>query len=243
LAPLLPGLGVMTSDYIDYSSEERVKASLAEMSLSEQLLGLARIVEDILREANGIMRDLVEGRIEDIRSRYDRVNGLKNRAEEMKDSTLAYMARLGIALSTAGYYKDVCLFLSRIAQLLDGAAYRAKVYLEAGCSRLPRLISSELLEFMENLTKQYTSLVEAVRLLLDNPRKSYDMATNVIIAEDRLDQLYRQLVLNMYQHLRDHVPSLLLVRDLIDYLEDSADTAREAAENIRFLALYRSSVP
>jgi len=230
------------SDYLDYASDEKLKMSLAELSLSEQLLGLARHVEDIVRETAGVIEGLVEGKVENAKLLYERINGLKNQAEEMKDSTLTYIARLGVALDTATYYKNVALALARIAQLMDGAAYRAKLLAELESKpQLSSEITKSLKEAIATLLETYSQLLSAIRQLSDNPRQSIERAKRVVGGEERMDTVYRGFLYTIYKGAESKIGKMLLLRDLIDFIEEAVDTARNAAEDILFLAMYRAA--
>ncbi|HIQ10358.1 MAG TPA: DUF47 family protein [Pyrodictium sp.] len=230
------------SDYLDYASDEKLKISLAELSLSEQLLGLARHVEDIVRETAGVIEGLVEGKVENAKLLYERINGLKNQAEEMKDSTLTYIARLGVALDTATYYKNVALALARIAQLMDGAAYRAKLLAELESKpQLSSEITKSLKEAIATLLETYSQLLSAIRQLSDNPRQSIERAKRVVGGEERMDTVYRGFLYTIYKGAESKIGKMLLLRDLIDFIEEAVDTARNAAEDILFLAMYRAA--
>ena len=230
------------SDYLDYASDEKLKISLAELSLSEQLLGLARHVEDVVKETASVIEGLVEGKVENAKLLYERINGLKNQAEEMKDSTLTYIARLGVALDTATYYKNVALALARIAQLMDGAAYRAKLLAELESKpQLSPEISKSLKEAIATLLETYSQLLSAIRQLSDNPRQSIERAKRVVGGEEKMDAVYRSFLYTIYREAGSGIGKMLLLRDLIDFIEDAVDTARNAAEDILFLAMYRAA--
>lgn len=230
------------SDYLDYASDEKLKMSLAELSLSEQLLGLARHVEDVVRETANVIEGLVEGKVENAKLLYERINGLKNQAEEMKDSTLTYIARLGMALDTATYYKDVALALARIAQLMDGAAYRAKLLAELEAQpQLSSETAKSLKEAIATLLETYSQLLSAIRQLSDNPRQSIERAKRVVGGEERMDAVYRGFLYTIYKGAESKMGKMLLLRDLIDFIEEAVDTARNAAEDILFLAMYRAA--
>lgn len=230
------------SDYLDYASDEKLKMSLAELSLSEQLLGLARHVEDVVRETANVIEGLVEGKVENAKLLYERINGLKNQAEEMKDSTLTYIARLGMALDTATYYKNVALALARIAQLMDGAAYRAKLLAELEAQpQLSSEVAKSLKEAIATLLETYSQLLSAIRQLSDNPRQSIERAKRVVGGEERMDVVYRGFLYTIYKGAGSKIGKMLLLRDLIDFIEEAVDTARNAAEDILFLAMYRAA--
>ena len=229
------------AEYYDYEAEARRRSSLAESSLSEQLIGLARRVEDVVLMLPDLIKYLGEGDTYSIISLYHRIRGEKERVESFKDEALSYLARLGTLLNTVNIYKDSFISLSRIATNIDGIAYRAMIMLENGLLRLPPKIITNLSEIVKVFVDQYRSLSYSIQMLLEDPRKSYEAATKVFSLEEEIDQRYRQTNIDLYKVLKDEVVALLLLRDLTELLEDTADIVRDIAENVRFLSLYRTA--
>ncbi len=230
------------SEYYDYEKEERVQVSLAESTLEEQMLGLARSVDDSIKELRQILEGLSKGDVDLVKSRYEKVRGAKNMAERVKDDALRYMAGLGVMLYNSDVYRSVFLELARVAMNIDGVAHRALLLAENGnINSIPVELWSMILSLVDSLQKQYNSLLSAVRILSSNPNRSFQEANNVLSLEEEIDNLYRKTTIAMYRMLREDIIVLMLVRDLVDLLEDSADLMRNVAENLRFLALYRAA--
>ena len=61
-----------------------------------------------------------------------------------------------------------------------------------------------------------------------------EKAKNVEIAERNVDELYRKLEINLLNSKVDFTV-LILLRDIIQLLEDSADKAEDAADAVRIL--------
>jgi len=147
-----------------------------------------------------------------------------------------------MALDTATYYKNVALALARIAQLMDGAAYRAKLLAELETRpQLPSEIAKSLKEAIATLLETYSQLLSAIRQLNDNPRQSIERAKRVVGGEERMDAVYRGFLYTIYKGAESKTGKMLLLRDLIDFIEEAVDTARNAAEDILFLAMFRAA--
>lgn len=229
----------MASEYYDFDTDRRRRRSLAEESLSEQMLGLARLVST----STILMRDVVialtagdDTRLKDL---HTRANQVKEQAESMKEDALAYLARLGDLLSTSTLYRDVFLNIARVAQMVEGIIYRAYVLSTRGS------LGSEMLrELVSNLAttlhREFERLVNAIQLLPSNPKRSYEEAQMISALEDQADELYRQLTMTMYKELRGDIVALMLMKDIVDMAEDVADVIRDAGEDVKFLALRQA---
>jgi uncharacterized protein Yka (UPF0111/DUF47 family) len=229
----------MASEYYDFDTDRRRRRSLAEESLSEQMLSLARLVS----RSTMLMRDVVAALTagDDVRLRdlHTKANQVKEQAESMKEDALTYLARLGDLLPTSTLYRDVFLNLARVAQMTEGVVYRAYVLSTKGAlgsETLRDLVSS----LASTLHHEFEKLENAIQLLPSNPKRSYEEAQMISSLEDQADELYRQLTMTMYNELRDDIVALMLMKDIVDMAEDIADIIRDAGEDIKFLALRQA---
>ena len=225
------------AEYWGYYDE--TETSLAEMSLAEQLLALARNVGDALRDSMNAVNDFAGGDYEAVKQRAVKVRGYKNGAERVKDNIIYYLARLGYLLPLSDVYRQVVLQLDRIAQNSDAVAYRLSVLVSEASPRLSKSFSAKLAEMARLVSLEYEALLSSVRLLQENPRRSIDEARRTMSLEEEVDQKYRELEIDVIHEMKDNMVALVLMREVIDLVEDTADVVKDAAENILFLALSK----
>ncbi len=218
---------------------DETETTLAEMSLAEQLLALARNVSDALRDSMSAVNDFVGGDYEAVRQRAVKVRGYKNGAERVKDNIMYYLARLSYLLPLSDVYRQVVLQLDRIAQNSDAVAYRLSVLVSEASPRLSKSFGTKLSEMAKLVNLEYETLLSAVRLLQENPRRSIDEARKAMSLEEEVDQKYRELEIDVIREMKEDMVALMLMREVIDLVEDTADVIKDAAENILFLALYK----
>ncbi len=227
----------MAEEYYDYEMERRRKQSLAEESLTEQVVGVARELSSMFRKIVMVIDSLSTGNADELRKLHNEIRSSKDRVETMKDEALTYLARLGDILPTSTIFKDLFLYLVNVAQSLEGVAYRA--YLFTTNSKLESAAVGEKLRAIgEALVKEFDSLEKAIVNLWSNPKKSHESAQVVLGIENDVDTLYRELAYSLYKELKGDIVALMLIKDIADLLEDVADTVRDAAENVKFLALH-----
>ncbi len=220
---------------------DELETSLAEMSLTEQLLALARNVNDAIRDAINAVVDFTDGNYEAVRQRASKVRGYKNGAERVKDNIIYYLARLSYFLPLHDIYRQMVLQLDRIAQNSDAIAYRLSVLVSEANPKISKSFASKLSSMANLVSNEYSSLLTAIRLLQENPRRSIDEAKRTMSIEEEVDQKYRELELAVITELKDDMVSLMLLREIIDLIEDTADVIKDTAENILYLALYKVS--
>ncbi|ABM79924.1 DUF47 domain-containing protein [Hyperthermus butylicus] len=230
----------MAEEYYDYDIERRRQQSLAEESLTEQIVGVIRELSKEIAGIRSVIDALVRGDTEQLGRLHSEIRSAKDRVEAMKDDALTYLARLGNILTTNTIYKDLFLYLTSVAQSAEGIAYRA--YLLSSNTKSSILsandVTMKLKAIAETLSKEFESLEKAINHLWSNPKKSYEEAQRVLNIENDVDALYRELVFSLYRELKSDIVALMLIKDITDLIEDIADTIRDAAENVKFLALY-----
>ena len=226
----------MAEEYYDFEREARRRASLAEESLSEQLVGMVRAVSRSVSLLRDVINALGEGDPERLRSLHSEIKRVKERAESMKEDALSYLARLGDLLDTGSLYRSLFLVLARVAQVSEGIAYRA--YVAASNTTVgSKTVLDLLARLVETISSEYEKLESAVQNLTTRPKSSYEEAQIILSLEDKADELYRQLTFTLYKELQRDIVGLMLLRDIGDMTEDLADLIRDASEDVKFLAL------
>ncbi len=226
----------MAEEYINPEDLKRV--SLAEMSVVEQLHNLARVVEDTVREAGILLADLAEGKKESIKARYDRVRLHKDNAETVRDKVLEYLVRVSPTLIYKDLYMNIASRIERIAQDMDSASYRSLVVAYKNLSLKPET-GRMLMELFKGASETYSILLDAIRTLSINPKKTFEKCGSISKLEEEVDKTYRELELHIYEEYSDNIAALLLIKEIADLLEDSSDMAKEASDYLKYLALHK----
>ncbi len=228
-------------EYYDYDLERRKQRSLAEENLNEQLLGMIRTVRKPVTMVHDLAAKMIEGNDSELKQLYDEIKNAKENIENMKEDVLTYLARLGNILFTSNLYRDLFLGITRAAQIAEGIAYRVYL-LTSNTGRINNeLIMRNLAEMTNKIRNEYAILENAAEVLTTNPEKSYEITQNVSSIEDEIDTLYRKLAYMLYRELKHDLVTLMLMRDIVDMIEELADTLRDVAEDIKFLALFQAA--
>jgi len=229
----------MAEAYYDFDAEARRKRSLAEESLEEQMLSLTRAVARSVSALYDATEALLAGDDKRLKDVHVKVKQTKELVESMKEDALSYLARLGDLLSTASLYRSTFLTLTRVAQMIEGVTYRAYL-MTTNSSITSNTIRDLLLKLTNTIAKEHERLEHAIRFLTSNPKRSYEEAQVILSLEDEADDLYRQLSLAMYKELYNNMVGLMLLRDIVEMMEDVADLIRDASEDVKFLALHKA---
>ncbi len=228
-------------EYYDYDLERRKQRSLAEENLNEQLLGMIRTVRKPVTMVHDLAAKMIEGNDSELKQLYDEIKNAKENIENMKEDVLTYLARLGNILFTSNLYRDLFLGITRAAQIAEGIAYRVYLLTSNTGGINNELIMRNLAEMTNKIRNEYAILENAAEVLTTNPKKSYEITQNVSSIEDEIDTLYRKLAYMLYRELKHDLVTLMLMRDIVDMIEELADTLRDVAEDIKFLALFQAA--
>jgi len=128
--------------------------------------------------------------------------------------------------------------IERIAQNLSAAAYRTSMLLSKNY-QMPEVLKVLALSMLDKLISQTMSLIEGFRLLSVSPNKTAEVLRNVKSLEEDADDLYRNTELKLFESSTDLLTAML-IKDVIDRLEDSADAMLRIANSLYYISYLRS---
>ena len=123
---------------------------------------------------------------------------------------------------------------SEIGDFSEGIAYYLLEIMEHKW-KVPEDIKKDLLQLTEAVLESVLKLREVMMVLTYGFAKTLEKATDVEIAERTVDDLFRALTIKTLNSKLD-TPVLLLLRDILQMLENSADKAEDAADAARMLS-------
>jgi len=123
---------------------------------------------------------------------------------------------------------------SEIADFSEGIAYYLVEIMEHNWN-VPSDVKKDLLKLSEAVFDAVLKLRETMMVLSYGSTKTLEKAKDVEIAERIVDDLYRGLSIKVLSSKLD-LPVLLLLRDILQLLENSADKAEDAADTARILS-------
>jgi len=123
---------------------------------------------------------------------------------------------------------------SEIGDFSEGIAYYLLEIMEHKW-KVPEDIKKDLLKLADAVLESVLKLREVMMVLTYGFTKTLEKATAVEIAERTVDSLFRALSIKILTSKID-TPVLLLLRDILQMLENSADKAEDAADAARMLS-------
>jgi len=123
---------------------------------------------------------------------------------------------------------------SEIADFSEGIAYYLVEIMEHNWT-LSSDVKKDLLKLSTAVLDSVLKLRETMMVLNYGSQKTLEKAKDVEIAERIVDDQYRALTIKVLNGKLD-VPVLLLLRDVLQLLENSADKAEDAADAARMIS-------
>ncbi|MFZ8791640.1 MAG: DUF47 domain-containing protein [Thermosphaera aggregans] len=211
-------------------------SSLAELTAVEYLINFSRIVDEAARLIDSLVNAYVDGN--DVNKLYERFREVKTKAEETNTIVMEYLVKSSEVMRYSRSYIEVVYDFEKIIQHLDGVAYRI-VLLKENNVQLDKELVSTIRVMTSIVRKQRDSLELALSKLTTAPRKIISDLNEVVKLEEEADDLFRRITFQVYSKLANNLTGLMVLKDIIEYLEDVCDDFRNIGEEIRYLALVR----
>ncbi len=144
------------------------------------------------------------------------------------------LAEIGAILTSREDYLRFTNLSSEIADFSEGIAYYLVEIIEHNWN-VPGDIKKDLIKLSEAVFEAVLKLRETMMVLNYGSSKTLEKAKDVEIAERTVDDLYRALSIKVLSSKLE-LPVLLLMRDVLQLLENSADKAEDAADTARILS-------
>jgi predicted phosphate transport protein (TIGR00153 family) len=144
------------------------------------------------------------------------------------------LAEIGAILISREDFLRFTNLSSEIADFSEGIAYYLVEIMEHNWN-VPSDVKKDLLKLSEAVFDAVLKLRETMMVLSYGSTKTLEKAKDVEIAERTVDDLYRGLSIKVLSSKLD-LPVLLLLRDVLQLMENSADKAEDAADTARILS-------
>ena len=210
--------------------------TLAEMHIHENLVNLLRQSDEIVK----VFVEVVEGLQEDkdFEKIYNKIHVPKTRIEENRIMFMEYLIRLGETLRNRQNYIALANGIEKFIQLLDGATYRLSLFKRKGY-HADNEIYNMLKELATTIVSEYRSIYDGLTRLKTDPKKALISIRDLSKLENKADELYRELTFTIYSKYQNQIVPLMVLKDAIEFMENTADLLKSMGEELRYLALYR----
>ena len=193
-----------------------------------------RKVVDVTRKIPQMVEHFSKGDKESARQLFNEIRKGEDEVLSARRMVSQELAEIGAILISREDYLRFTNLSSEIADFSEGIAYYLIEIMEHNWN-MPSDIKKDLLKLSEAVFDAVLKLRETMMVLNYGSSKTLEKAKDVEIAERTVDDLYRALAIKVISSKLD-LPVLLLLREILQLLENSADKAEDAADTARMLS-------
>ena len=195
----------------------------------------AREVIEIFRKILSMIEDLVKGDRSNIGGKLREIEEHQRRSLEIKREMMKELNETGsLLINREGLFRLIGK-LGEIVDYVEGLGVRIGGMAEREWE-IPEEIKGGLIEISEATFETLLKLRESLLALGMNSPRALDFVKEVEEREREVDRIHRQLDLEIITS-KAELPVILLLRDIVQSLEESADRAEQAADLVRILIL------
>ena len=165
---------------------------------------------------------------------FSQIKACRDEVDKARRLVSVELAEIGAILLSREDFLRFTNLTSEIADFSEGVAFRLVELMEHNWN-VPNDIKKDLLKLSEAVLDVISRLRETMMVLSYGPTKAMEKAKDVEVAERAVDELYRELEIRSLSSKLD-IASLIILRDILQLLEDSADKAEDAADAVRILS-------
>jgi len=169
------------------------------------------------------------------RQLFNEIRSCEDEVDNARRLVSQELAEIGAVLLSREDFLRFTSLTSEIADFSEGIAFRLVEMMEHSWD-VPMDIKRDLLKLSEAVFDTVLRLRETMMVLSYGSAKAMEKAKDVEVAERVVDELYRELEIKLLRSKLEF-PTLILLRDVLQLLEDSADKAEDAADAARILSL------
>jgi uncharacterized protein len=210
-------------------TEERVKRR----ALNACQDNLRKVV-DVSRKIPQLVEYFASGDKENARKLLSEIRTGEEEVIKARRTVSQELAEIGAILIAREDFLRFTNLSSEIADFSEGIAYYLVEIMEHNWVISPD-VKKDLLKLSLAVLDSVLKLRETLMVLNYGSQKTLERAKDVEIAERIVDEQYRALTIKVLSS-KFEVPVLMLLRDVLQLMENSADKAEDAADAARMLS-------
>ena len=165
---------------------------------------------------------------------YKEVLELSSEVDDSKRMVVQELVEIGAILLNREDFLRFTDLISEISDFCKGIAFRVVQLSIRGWS-VPEDLKKEVSNLANAVFDTFAKLRDAFLMLNYGSPKVLEKAKDVEVGERKVDNMYRELEMGVLSSDM-RIPTLLLIRDIIQLLEDTADKIEDATDAVRMLA-------
>jgi len=194
-----------------------------------------RKVVDVTRELAEMLDSIIEGQQKEARAHYQKMLEMIEEADKLKTTLLREVASMGSLLISREDFLRLIFQVSEIADNAEGVGFRLNGIITKKW-KVDKKQMKAIASLMGLVLEEMVKIRETVMSLNLNPEKALVLSRSVEEVERKIDLQYRNLDLDVLDS-RMPIQSMLILRDIVQHLEDMADIGLGVVDLVRVIAV------
>lgn len=211
-------------------TEERVKRKALDVSRDH-----LREVVNISRKISQLITAFVNDDKNLARELFENIRTYQNNVDTAQRNVSRELAEIGAILMNREDFLRFTTLTGDIADYCEGIGFRLIQIMERGWN-VPKKIKEDFVKLSDSVFDTIFKLRETIMTLNYGTNKALEKAREVDSAERIVDDIYRQLEVDIIDSKMDR-PPMFLLWSVVQNLEEAADKAKDASDVARILAL------
>ena len=211
-------------------TEERVKRKALDVSRDH-----LREVVNISRKISQLITAFVSDDKNSARELFENIKTYQNNVDTAQRNVSRELAEIGAILMNREDFLRFTTLTGDIADYCEGIGFRLIQIMERGWN-VPKKIKEDFVKLSDSVFDTIFKLRETIMTLNYGTKKALEKAREVDSAERIVDDIYRQLEVDIIDSKMDR-PPMFLLWSVVQNLEEAADKAKDASDVARILAL------
>jgi uncharacterized protein len=214
-----------------FSGEAEIQARRKTLAVLQDEV---RRVLDSSRELVQLYGALQKSDAPGIQGSLERIRKAEEDTEQLRRMLTRELAEIGTMMINREDFLRTAYNVEEMSGYIAGVAFKISQMKYSGIKKSG--IADELRDLIDMSVESVQRLNEVVRALAINPIHAIDLSNSVQKLERQVDDKYRTLTSKIMSEV-DSVKELLLLRDIVQGIEDLVDNCLEATDSITILAL------
>ncbi|MEE8132010.1 MAG: DUF47 family protein [Nitrososphaerales archaeon] len=213
-----------------YSGELEVQAKRKALAvLQDEITKLLNAGRDL----SSVYSHLIEGDSKTLQVYLEKMRNAEDEVENLRRKITRDVSEIGSLMMNREDILRTAYLMDEIGGYMSGVAFRLSVLRP---SVLKKEFDSEIQLLVDLVVEELFRLNEMARALSINPLTALEIAPEVQKLERQVDEKYRLLTIKALNDV-SNVKDLLLLKDVLEGIEGTADKCLETSDSFTILAL------
>ncbi len=213
-----------------YSGELEVQAKRKALAvLQDEITKLLNAGRDL----SSVYSHLIEGDSKTLQVYLEKMRNAEDEVENLRRKITRDVSEIGSLMMNREDILRTAYLMDEIGGYMSGVAFRLSVLRP---SVLKKEFDSEIQLLVDLVVEELFRLNEMARALSINPLTAIEIAPEVQKLERQVDEKYRLLTIKALNDV-SNVKDLLLLKDVLEGIEGTADKCLETSDSFTILAL------